>query len=336
MEKITVVGTTAWGTTLAILLANKYPGLYLLAPTEAEATALDRERINQKRLPGITFPSTLRVTAALDEAFERCQLVVVAVPSQTMRRNIQNIKEFIPKSAIIMSASKGIEIDTGLRMSSIIQSASGIDDTGRICVISGPNLSKEIAMGQPSATVVACSSLETAEGVRNAVMTNNFRAYSTTDVIGVELAGALKNIIALGAGINDGWGYGYNSKAAFLTRGLAEITRLGIAAGANPLTFLGLAGLGDLVATSSSPLSRNRRVGEELAKGRSIGNILDELGSVAEGVPTTKAARQLARELGVTMPITESMYKVLYEGYDIRLAARELMEREPKSELEGL
>lgn len=336
MDKITVVGTTAWGTTLAILLAKKYPDVWLLAPTEEGAATLNSDRKNQKRLPDITFPATLKVTAALDKAFERCQLVVIAVPSQTMRRNMQNIRDFIPKSTIIMSASKGIEIDTGLRMSSVIQITSGIDDPSHICVLSGPNLSREIARGQPSATVVACSNLETAEEVRNAVMTTNFRAYSATDVIGVELAGALKNIIAMGAGVNDGWGYGYNSKAAFLTRGLAEITRLGIAAGANTLTFLGLAGLGDLVATSSSPLSRNRRVGEELAKGRSVDDILSTLGSVAEGVPTAKAARQLAYELGVTMPITEAMYKVLYEGYDIRTAARELMEREPKSELEGL
>ena len=336
MEKVTVVGTTAWGTTLAVVLAKKYPRIYLLARSDAEADVLNSEREYAKRLPGIMFPPSLIVTAALDEALEASQLVIIAVPSQTMRRNIRIIREFVPKSAVIMSASKGIEMDTGLRMSSVIHEDSGIADPSRVCVLAGPNLSREIAIGQPSATVVACSSIETADQVRNTVMTNNFRAYSSSDVIGVELAGALKNIIALGAGISDGWGYGHNAKAAFLTRGLAEITRLGVAAGASPLTFLGLAGLGDLVATSSSPLSRNRRVGEELAKGRPLAEILTEMGSVAEGIPTTRATRQLANDLGVSMPITEGMYKILFEGYDIRIAARQLMEREPKSELEGL
>lgn len=336
MPAVTVVGTTSWGTTLAVVLAQKGLSVHLWARQEEEALGLEAARENRLRLPGILFPPTLTVTASLPQALEGAALVALAVPSQRMRENVRRLAPHLRPHTVVLSAAKGLELDTALRMSQVIWEELPAPERNPCCVLSGPNLSREIAQGLPSATVVAAEDAQVAEQVRDLVMTARFRVYSSHDVAGVELGGALKNIVALGAGMNDGWGYGANAKAAFMTRGLAEITRLGVAAGANPFTFLGLAGLGDLVATCTSPLSRNRRVGEELAKGRPLEPILATLGGVAEGLTTTLAARELARRLGVEMPIAEQTYRVLYEGLDPRQAIAELMSREPKHELEGL
>ena len=331
-----MIGTTSWGTTLAVILAQQGVQVTLWSRNEEEAHNLQATRENRLRLPGIVFPSFLTVTAALDNACESADLVIFAVPSQRMRENVRQVRPFLSSDSLVMSVAKGLELGTTLRMSQVIQEELQPTYKGSCCVLSGPNLSREIAQGLPSATVVAAEDPLVAEKVRDLVMTPRFRVYSSRDVIGVELGGTLKNIIALGAGMNDGWGYGANAKAAFMTRGLAEITRLGAAAGANPLTFLGLAGLGDLVATCTSPLSRNRRVGEGLAKGSTLEELLPTLGGTAEGPTTTLAARELARHLNVEMPITEQTYRVLYQGLDPRQAILELMSREPKYELEGL
>lgn len=336
MRKIAVIGTTAWGTTLAIMLAAKGKEVRLLARTEAEAEVLNRERENRKRLPGVAFPPTLRATSLASEALSGAELVILAVPSQTMRQNLHRIKESLEPSAIILSASKGIEVKTTKRMSEVIVEELGREFESRICVLSGPNFSQEVARGFPTATVVASKGREVAERVQETVFSPRFRAYINDDVTGVELGGALKNVIALAAGISDGLGFGANTKAALITRGLAEMTRLGVACGARPPTFSGLSGLGDLVATCFSQLSRNRFVGQELGRGRKLPEILASLHGIAEGVETSRACLKLAHHLGVEMPITEQVYRVLFEGLAPKEAVPALMEREPKHELSGL
>jgi len=331
-----VIGTTSWGTTLAIIMARQGHRVTLWARTPDEAKLLQHDQENKRLLPGFPFPASLRVTASEDDAFGHAHLVILAVPSKSARANVRRVRDAMPHDALVVSATKGLEVSTGLRISQVLQEELPDPLKSRVCVLSGPNLSTEIARGQPASTVVASPNTQVALAVQEAMMTPLFRVYTSSDVIGVELAGALKNIIALGAGIGDGLGYGNNSKAAFITRGLAEITRLGISAGASPLTFAGLAGMGDLIATAASPLSRNRYVGEELAKGRPLKEILASMQNVAEGVDTTAAAVKMARELDVEMPITQAAYRILFEGLDPRQAVAELMGRAPQPEWVGV
>lgn len=336
MARVAVVGSTSWGTTLAVTLAAKGLPVALLARDADAAACLQRDREHTTRLPGIRFPADLAVTADPAEALAGAALALLVVPSQRMRAQVRHVAPHLPPDCMVISAAKGLELESGLRMSQVIRQELPARFAPLVGALSGPNLSAEVAQGMPAATVIAAQDGRVAAAARDLVMTPRFRVYSSYDVVGVEFGGALKNIVALGAGLNDGWGYGANAKAAFMTRGLAEITRLGVAAGANPLTFLGLAGLGDLVATCTSPYSRNRRVGEELARGRPLAEVLATLGGTAEGVTTTLAARDLAQRLRVEMPITEEAYKVLYQGMDPRLAIKDLMTREPRFELEGL
>lgn len=336
MTQVAVIGTTGWGSTLATLLAGKGLATALWARTEAEAQELRRHGENRKRLPGVPFPPNLVVTASPEEALKDSDLVLLAMPSQTMRRNLRQIRGHLPRDVVVLSAVKGLEEQSAKRMSQVIAEELDAFTPQRICVLSGPNLSREIARGLPAGTVVAAEDEQVAQFAQELLMTPHFRVYVHTDVIGVELAGALKNIIAIGAGICDGLELGDNAKAAFLTRGLAEITRLGVAAGAHPLTFSGLAGLGDLITTCASPYSRNRYLGQELAKGRPLGELLSTMNQAVEGVPTTRAARLLARDLHVDMPIAEQTYRVLFEGADLRQAIAELMLREAKHELAGM
>ncbi|MBI4311877.1 MAG: NAD(P)-dependent glycerol-3-phosphate dehydrogenase [Chloroflexi bacterium] len=331
-----VVGTTSWGTTLAIHLAKLGHPVALWARTPEEAEQLRQDGENRRFLPGFPFPPSLRVTASLSDAFGEATLVVIVVPSKSIRQNAQRVREVLRPDAIIVSATKGLEMSTGGRMTQVLREEMPAPLWGRICALSGPNLSAEVARGLPTSTVIACQDEAVAREVQAEFMSPQLRVYTNVDVIGVELAGALKNVIALGTGIGDGLGYGNNSKAAFITRGLAEIARLGVAAGANPLTFAGLAGLGDLVATAASPLSRNRYVGEQLAKGRGLGEILTGMRNVAEGVDTTAAAMRLSRELRVDMPITRAAYGVLFEGLKPQDAVAALMERAPQPEWMGI
>ncbi len=331
-----VVGTTSWGTTLALIAARQGHRVTLWARTPEEAKQLQYDRENKRLLPGFPFPASLQVSSSEDDAFGHAQLVILAVPSKSARANAWRIRHALPSNVLIVSATKGLEVSTGLRISQVLQEELSESLHSRICVLSGPNLSTEVARGLPASTVVASADAQAARAAQEALMTPLFRVYTSADVIGVELAGALKNIIALGAGIGDGLGYGNNSKAAFITRGLTEITRLGVAAGASPLTFAGLAGMGDLIATAASPLSRNRHVGEQLAKGRPLKEILASMQNVAEGVDTTAAAVKMARELGVEMPITQAAYRILFEGLDPRQAVAELMGRAPQPEWVGV
>jgi glycerol-3-phosphate dehydrogenase (NAD(P)+) len=339
MVSLAVVGTGAWGVTLALQAVRAGGAALLLARTEAEAEAL-RAAGESPRLPGVSLPAALTISADAATLRER-GAVVLAVPAQTMGANVAAIGGFLAPQAIVVSASKGLEMGSARRMSEVIGAALAAGDATaggarrRIAALSGPNLAMEVATGKAASTVVACADESAAAAIRAALMTAQFRIYTSQDVVGVELGGALKNIIALGAGMADGLESGDNGKAALMTRGLAEIARLGKAAGAEPLTFSGLAGLGDLLATCMSPLSRNRTLGERLARGDTLDEARAGTNQVAEGVTTTVAALQLARRYDVEMPITALMHRVLFEGLSPREAGVALMQRDPKRELEG-
>jgi glycerol-3-phosphate dehydrogenase (NAD(P)+) len=330
--KVAVIGTTTWGTTLGIILARQNIPVTILARTAAEADKLESHREHQRFLPGISFPDTLTVSNDVAETVSPARLVIVAAPSDRFRQNVQWIKDCLSSGAIILSVAKGLELPGSKRMSQVLEEELPSHLRSGICVLSGPNLAKEIVQGKPASSVVAGRDPDRTVCAQEILMSPSFRVYTSDDIIGVELGGALKNIIALGAGFADGLEMGDNAKAAFITRGVAEITRLGIAAGAQPLTFAGLAGLGDIVATCASKLSRNRYVGEQLAKGKTWPEIRESMDNVAEGVNTTGAALEMAAELNVEMPITQVAYRVLFEGLTPRKAIAELMERPPRSE----
>jgi glycerol-3-phosphate dehydrogenase (NAD(P)+) len=335
MNKIAIIGTTSWGITLAILLANKGSEVRLWARTEREANNIRKKGLDQSRFPSITLPPEIKVTSRMSEAMEDANAVIMAVPSATMRLNISQVASHLEKSTLVVSVSKGLELGSNKRMSQVIADEIDPRFQGNICALSGPNLAREIMQDLPAAAVVAAQDNSTAKRAQRLLTCPNFCIFTNNDIIGVELAGSLKNIIALGAGIADGLGYGDNAKAAFITRGLTEITALGMSLGANPLTFSGLAGLGDVIATCTSTLSRNHYVGAELAKGRPLTEITDSMNEVAEGINTTLVANNLAEQLGLEMPITEKIYQVLYEDADIHEATVALMGGNAKHELSG-
>jgi glycerol-3-phosphate dehydrogenase (NAD(P)+) len=331
-DEILVVGTGSWGTTLAVMLARHRPAA-LLCRTEEEYLTLQRDRRNRRFLEGVAFPERLRLTHDPAEACARARIVLLVVPSGRIRENARLLAPHLSAGHAVLSGAKGLERGTLLRMTEVLDQELSPARVGAIGALSGPNLAREIADGKPATAVVASPRDAALSLALEALNTPQFRVYANSDVTGVELGGALKNIIAIGAGAIDGLGAGENAKAAFVTRGLAEMARLGVAAGAHPLTFAGLAGLGDLLATVSSPGSRNRYVGEEFARGRSLDQIRATLApQVAEGIETTRAARELAVRYGVEMPITEQTYEVLFEGKSVAAAVAGLMDRDPKHE----
>lgn len=307
----------------------------LWARAQQEAIGLKKAGANQKLTSGVRFPPLMSVTSSLHRTLANAKAVILAVPSQSMRQNIKRIARYLNESMLVVSAAKGLEIGSNKRMSQVIGEEIDTGLHSNICVLSGPNLSCEILHGLPAATVVAAESENVARNAQKLLNTSKLCVYHNTDIIGVELGGALKNIIALAAGVADGLDYGDNAKATLITRGLAEITALGVALGANPLTFSGLAGLGDLMATCASPLSRNHHIGVELAKSRPLDEILSTMNGIAEGVATTAATWELARQLDVEMPITEKMYQVLNMGVDLRQATKELIGAQARHELVG-
>ena len=335
MPKVAIIGTTSWGITLGVVLAHNGVQVRLWARTEEEAAELTNSGPNPDWLPNVTFPHNLSITSVLSEAVAFVNVVILAVPSQAMRQNIKLVRSYIGESTLIISAAKGLEIGSNKRMSEVIAEEIDPGLQSNICVLSGPNLFKEILRGLPASAVVAAEDEAVARKAQKLLATPNFCVYTNTDVIGVELGGALKNIIALGAGMVDGLGYGDNAKAAFITRGLTEMIALGVTLGASPLTLAGLAGLGDLIATCASPLSRNHYVGVELSKGRSLQEITASMNGVAEGVSTTVAVWNLARQLQLGMPITEKIYQVLYKGVDPRQIIKELLGTQGRHELAG-
>lgn len=331
-QRITVLGAGSWGTAFAKVLADAGREVTMWARRAEVAEAIRTGHANEQYLPGVTLPPNLTATADAAAALDGAQVVVLAVPSQSLRANLAAWRELLPREAILVSLAKGVELGTLKRMSEVIAEIAEVP-AGEVVVVSGPNLAKEIAQGQPSAAVVACADHERAVAVQRAAFNPYFRPYTNTDVVGCELGGACKNVIALSCGMAAGLGFGANTVATLITRGLAEMARLGGALGAEPLTFAGLAGVGDLVATCSSPLSRNRSFGERLGRGESVEQARAAAGGqVAEGVMSCSSIRELATGLGVDMPITEAMHRVCHEGADLRILAAELLGREQKHE----
>jgi glycerol-3-phosphate dehydrogenase (NAD(P)+) len=331
-----VMGAGSWGTTFAQVLCDAGTSTTLWCRRQEVASTISSTRTNSDYLPGCELPESLRATADPREALTGADLVVLAVPSQTLRQNLSGWLELIQPGAVLVSLMKGIELDTGKRMTEVIAEVTGWPTTDQIAVITGPNLAREIAQRQYAATVVACGDQQTAENLQKACHTAYFRPYTNPDVIGCELAGAVKNVIALAVGIAVGMGLGDNTRAMLITRGLAEIARLGAALGADPHTFAGLAGMGDLVTTCSSPLSRNRTFGEKLGRGIPLAEIIANTTQVAEGVKSSKPVLELAEAHSVEMPITEVVAAVVYDGLDVGEAALMLASRSAKPERYGL
>jgi glycerol-3-phosphate dehydrogenase (NAD(P)+) len=329
VTRVAIIGTTNWGTTLAALLARSGSDVSLMARNVAEADAINSARENARHRPGLKLPSNLDATID-PEALAQAEVVLLVVPSAGLRTNLVRLAPAISPSASVVSAVKGIEVESGLRMSEVIESF-GIE-TARILALSGPNFAGEVAAGLPAATVVAGQDETRARQMQSLLNGPAFRVYTSDDPAGVELCGALKNVIAIACGLSDGLGYGENAKAALITRGLAEITRLGVAAGAQPMTFLGLAGIGDLVLTCEGNQSRNRRLGIALAQEMSLDEARQSVEGVVEGVVTARAVPQLVRRYGIEMPICESLHAVLFEGKTAVEAGRELMARAARPE----
>ena len=327
---VAVIGTTTWGTTLAIIMARRGIEVRFLARTPREAGALERARENP-RLQGQSFPPSMTVTHDWPKGLQGALAVVLAVPSRSMRENARRVRPYLGEGPLVICATKGLEQGSTKRMSELL--AEELPESERIVVLSGPNLAQEVVRGLPTSTVVAAQDEDVAREAQRLLNSTTFRVYTNNDLVGVELGGALKNVIAIGAGIIDGMGLGDNAKAGFLTRGLAEITRLAVAAGAQPLTFMGNAGLGDLMASAFSGLARNHRVGVALANGMTLDDAIDSLGGeVAEGVTTARAALDMATGYGIEMPITELTCRVLFHGLSPKDALAEIMVREPRQE----
>lgn len=326
-----VLGAGAWGTTFAKVLADAGADVTVWARRPTVATVIREGACNSEYLPGVWLPRTVTATALAGEALDGADLVVLAVPSQTLRGVLAEWAGAIGSEATLVSLMKGIELGSTKRMSEVVVEAAGVKPE-RVAVVAGPNLAVEIAAEQPAATVVACIDSDRATLVQRAISTGYFRPYTNDDVIGCELGGAVKNVIALACGIAAAMGFGANTMAMLITRGLAETARLGTALGADPLTFAGLAGLGDLVATCTSPLSRNRTFGEHLGRGETLDQAEVATRQTAEGVKSCLAIRDLARNHGVEMPITEQVERICHEGLDPRLAVTALMSRETKPE----
>ena len=328
--RVAVVGAGAWGTTLAVLIARAEP-VVLLAQDPEAAARIDAARENASRLPGVELPTAVAVSA--DPAtITEADLVVYAVPSAHLRSAVARTAPSIAPAADILSVVKGLESGSLLRMSEVIVDAGGISRR-RVAALSGPNLAAEIARGLPASAVVAAEDPMLADRIAERIGRREFRLYVNQDLLGVELCGALKNVLAIAAGAADGLGFGDNGKAGLITRGLAEMTRLGMAAGANPLTFAGLAGIGDVIATCGSTLSRNHRLGVELAKGRKWADLERELPGTAEGAYTVDAALGLARRYDVELPIAQEVHNALFEGKSVQRCLIDLLARESKDEL---
>ncbi|MBL7255282.1 NAD(P)H-dependent glycerol-3-phosphate dehydrogenase [Paractinoplanes lichenicola] len=331
MARAAVLGAGAWGTAFAKMLAEAGADVTIWARREAVATSIREHHLNEAALPGLKLPDRITATNDLAEAVAGAELVAIAVPSQTLRGNLAEWAGSFEPDSTLISLMKGIELGTTKRMSQVIVETARVDPS-RVVVVSGPNLAPEIAAEQPAATVVAGTDHDRCRAVQHALALPYMRPYTSEDVIGCELGGAVKNVIALAYGMAAAMGLGDNTKASLITRGLAETARLGVALGADPLTFAGLAGLGDLVATCSSPLSRNRTFGEQLGLGKTLEQAQVAARQTAEGVKSCLAIRDLSRAHGVEMPITEQVERVCHEGVDPRVAVKLLMGREMKPE----
>jgi len=332
-KKISILGTGGWGTALSILLHNKGHNVTLWGSTPDYVEYLKKHRENKKYLKGIKIPSDLKITSDIAKAQIETDLIVIAIPTPYVRKTIKPFKNHYLPGTPIVSVIKGIETETLMRGSEILRDVLGEQP---IALLLGPSHAEEVARELPTTVVIASKDMELAKEIQDIFITERFRVYTNTDVIGVEIGTSVKNVIAIAAGICDGLGFGDNSKAALITRGLAETTRLGVAMGGQRDTFAGLAGLGDLITTCVSPYGRNRLVGEQIAKGKKLSQILEDMDQVAEGILTTKSVCKLANKYNVEMPITKEIYNVLFEDKDPIKAVNELMVRESKSEIEDI
>jgi glycerol-3-phosphate dehydrogenase (NAD(P)+) len=331
MSYITVVGAGSWGTTLACLLSTKGFDITLWVYEKELADEMSSTRANNVYLPDVTLPDNIQITNSFNDALKKTRYIVNAIPAQYTRSVFKEALPYTEDESIIVSVSKGIERGTLMTVSSILKEISGHP----VAVLSGPSFAKEVIKKLPTAVTLATEDKNIALLLQEIFNVNNFRVYTHDDVIGVELGGALKNVMAIAAGISDSLGLGNNARASLITRGLVEMTRLGVEMGAKERTFSGLSGIGDLVLTCTSPLSRNYTVGIKLGQGLKLKDILSQMKSVAEGVPTAESAYELSQRYGVEMPIIEQIYKVLYEDKDPVLAVRDLMERSLKTEFYG-
>lgn len=330
MAKITVYGAGSWGTALAVSMGKAGHEVALLGRNPSEMNLMDQRRENRPYLPGVVLPQTVKPTVDSAE-LEDSEMLVLSVPSHSVRETAQKIRTHLKPGTIVVNTAKGLEEGSHKRLSEVL--SEELPDNP-IVVLSGPSHAEEVGEDMPTTVVVASRDSQAAEAVQDLMMTPKFRVYTNPDTIGVELGGAFKNIIALCAGFADGLGFGDNTRAALMTRGIAEITRLGVAIGGNPLTFAGLAGVGDLIVTCTSQHSRNRRAGVALGQGKPLDQVLKEVGMVVEGVRTTRVAYELSRQYGISMPITEQAYHVLFEGTDPKAAVSALMMRGKKHEIE--
>lgn len=327
--KIAVIGSGSWGTAMSILLAKKGYDIWLWSWIQEETDRLNRDRENKEFLPGAIFPENIYCSHSMAECTENAELIITVVPSPATRTTAKALSKVVKNGQRILNISKGIEDNTYLRMSEIYKEEI---PQAEVSVMSGPSHAEEVSRGLPTTNVVASDNEETAKWIQNVIMNDVFRIYTSNDIIGVELGGALKNVIALCAGISDGIGYGDNTKAALMTRGITEITRLGVAMGAKSETFYGLSGIGDLIVTCTSMHSRNRRAGILLGEGKSLEETLNEVHMVVEGVNTATAAYELSKKYNVSMPIITEAYNVLYNNKNPKDAVFSLMTREKKSE----
>ena len=331
--KATVIGSGSFGTSVAAALASNFGEVVIWGRDAKLVACLNERHENPTYLPGVPLPKNLRAVESLEEAVQGAELVVSATPSHATREVMGRAVPYLPKHVPIVTVSKGIENGTLLTMTDVLEACLPEEFHPYLAVLSGPSFAKELAMRLPTAVTVASHWEKVALRAQKAFQTDCLRCYTSNDVVGVQLGGALKNVIAIAAGIADGLGFGHNARAAIITRGLAEISRFAVRQGANPLTLSGLSGMGDLVLTCTGELSRNRKVGLELGKGRSLEQILGEMKQVAEGVKTAQSARDLSKKTGVEMPICDQVYAILYEGKNAKSAVVELMGRSPKSEL---
>ncbi len=331
MTRAAVMGSGSWGTAYAMVLADAGTEVALWGKDDAVIQDVNQRHTNAKYHPGIELPRAIWATTDAEQALADVDVVVLAIPSQVLRDNLTGWRELVPSKAILVSLMKGIELGTTMRMSEVIAEVADVA-AKRVAVVSGPNLAREIALRQPAATVVACTDTEAGQRLQDASMTPYFRPYTNIDVIGVEIGGATKNVIALANGMAVGLGYGTNTQSSLITRGLAESARLGAALGADPMTFAGLAGIGDLVATCTSPLSRNRTFGENLGRGRSVEETIAHTQQTCEGVKSCQSILDLARKHDVDMPFTEQVVDVVHHGVSPREMLGRLMSREAKAE----
>lgn len=333
-ESVAVIGAGSWGTALAMVLADNNHEVKLWGHNPEQIKEINEYHINKKYLPDILLPEGITGIASLEEALFGVNTIILAVPTKAIREVIGKISAIRKEPLTVVHVSKGIEPDTLLRISEMIEEEMPASLLASVVVLSGPSHAEEVSLRHPTTVTVSSKNMAAADQVQDLFINNNFRVYTNPDIVGVEIGGALKNIIALAAGITDGLGYGDNAKAALITRGLAEIARLGMKMGASPLTFSGLTGIGDLIVTCTSVHSRNWRAGHLLGKGHNLQEVLDNMGMVVEGVRTTKAAKQLAEKYEVNMPIADALYDVLFNNINAKDAVDRLMARGKKDEME--